>query len=110
MAKNSIDAYGAKIEVIPGHMQEVVIGKTKLADNHRHLYEQIVTYTRSNGKPETAKGRAAHLFKELVGEFPNAFSYERTHNTTITRAVMKKILARNIAFRAASRNGQRGAA
>lgn len=100
----------AEIEVIPGHMQEVVIGKTKLADNQRHLYEQIVTYTRSHGKPETAKGRAAHLFKELVGEFPNAYSYERTHNTTITRAVMNKILARNIAFKAASRNGQRGAA
>jgi len=92
----------ALIEVVPGHMREVVIGKTKLADNHRHLYEQVVSYTRSYGKPETAKGRAAHLFKEMVGEFPNAFSYERTHNVPITRAVLNQIKARNIAFRSRS--------
>lgn len=90
----------ALIEVVPGHMREVVIGKTKLADNHRHLYEQVVSYTRSYGKPETAKGRAAHLFKEMVGEFPNAFSYERTHNVPITRAVLNQIKNRQIAYRA----------
>jgi len=88
------------IEAVPGAMQEVVIGKTKMADNHRHLYEQVVSYTRSYGKPETAKARAAHLFREMVGEFPNAFSYERTHNVPITRAVLNQIKSRNIAYRA----------
>jgi len=89
----------ALIEVVPGHMREVVIGKQKLADNHRHLYEQVVSYTRSYGNPATAKQRAAHLFKEMVGDFPNAFSYERTHNVPITRAVLNQIKARNIAYR-----------
>lgn len=89
----------ALIEVVPGHMREVVIGKQKLADNHRHLYEQVVSYTRSYGNPATAKGRAAHLFKDMVGDFPNAFSYERTHNVPITRAVLNQIKARNIAYR-----------
>ena len=88
----------AVIEAIPGHMQPVVIGKSRLADNHRHLYEQVVTYVRSHGRPETAKGRAAHLFRQMTGEWPNAFSYERTHNTTISRAVMNQIKARQIAF------------
>lgn len=86
------------IEVIPGHMQPVVIGKSRLADNHRHLYEQIVAYTRSHGKPETAKGRAWHLFKEIAGVYPEGMSYERTHNAPITRPVMNKIVSRNMAY------------
>ena len=56
----------ALVEAIPGHMREVVIGKQHLADNHRHLYEQLATYTRGCGKPETAKGRAAHLCERVV--------------------------------------------
>lgn len=94
----------ALIEVIPGAMREVVIGKTKLADNHRHLYAQVVSYTRGTGNPETAKGRAAHLFKHMVGQFPDGYSYERTHNVPITRGVMNQIKAKQIAFRA-SRQG-----
>lgn len=88
------------VEAVPGHMREVVIGKTKLADNHRHLYEQVVTHVRSCGKPETAKGRAWHLFKHIVGVYPEGFSYERTHNVPITRGVMNKIREKQIAYRA----------
>ena len=97
------------VEALPGHMQPVTIGKTKLADNHKHLYEQIVAYTRSNGKPETAKGRAWHLFKHIAGSYPEGMSYERTHNAPITRPVMNKVLAYNIARRHAfnaERQGQ----
>ena len=97
------------VEALPGHMQPVTIGKTKLADNHKHLYEQIVAYTRSNGKPETAKGRAWHLFKHIAGTYPEGMSYERTHNAPITRPVMNKVLAYNIARRHAfnaERQGQ----
>ena len=97
------------VEAIPGHMREVVIGKTKLADNRRHLYEQLVSYTRGNGKPETAKGRAAHLFKHITGQFPDGYSYERTHNVPISKPVMNQVLAYNIARRhalAAERRGQ----
>jgi len=86
------------VEAVPGHMLPVTIGKTHLADNHRHLYEQIVAYTRSHGKPETAKGRAWHLFKEIAGVYPEGMSYERTHNAPITRPVMNKIVSRNIAY------------
>lgn len=86
------------VEAVPGHMQPVTIGKTRLADNHRHLYEQIVAYTRSRGNPETAKGRAWHLFKEIAGVYPEGMSYERTHNAPITRPVMNKIISRNMAF------------
>jgi hypothetical protein len=86
------------VEAVPGHMREVVIGKTKLADNHRHLYEQCVSYTRSYGNPETAKGRAAHLFKNMTGRWPDGYSFERTNNVPITRAVLGQIKAKQIAF------------
>ena len=89
------------VETVPGHMREVVIGKTKLADNHRHLYEQVVSYTRGNGKPETAKGRAAHLFKHITGAWPNNYNYDSTHNVPISRPVMNKVMQYNIARRAA---------
>ena len=88
----------AEIEVLPGSMREVFIGKSKAAENHKHLYQQVVAYTRSHGKPETAKGRAWHLFKEISGVYPEGMSYERTHNAPITRPVMNKIKERNIAF------------
>lgn len=92
----------ALIDVVPGEMREVLIGKARAADNHQHLYQQIVSYTRSHGKPETSKGRAWHLFKEIAGVYPEGMSYERTHNAAITRPVLNKIKARNIAFRAAT--------
>lgn len=90
----------AAVEAIPGHMREVVIGKQKLADNYAHLYAQVVSYTRGCGNPETAKGRAAHLFKHMVGHFPDGLSYERTHNTAISKAVLNKIREKQIAYRA----------
>ena len=94
------------VEAVPGHMREVVIGRTKLADNHRHLYEQVVTYARSVGNPATAKGRAAHLFKHMVGQFPDGYSYERTHNVPITRGVMNKIREKQIAWRASQQTSR----
>jgi len=96
----------AMVEVVPGHMREVFIGKSRVADNHRHLYEQIVTYVRSYGKPETAKSRAAHKFKAITGDWPNDFSYERTHNVPVSKGVANKIRALDIAFREASKGRQ----
>ena len=98
----------AMVEVIPGHMRPVVIGKSKLADDHRHLYAQVVSYARSNGNPETAKGRAAHLFRHITGEFPDRYRYESTHNVPITRGVMNKIREKQIAYRE-SRQSRQGA-
>lgn len=90
------------VDVVPGHLREVIIGKTKLADNQAHLYAQVVSYVRGHGKPETAKGRAAHLFKHMTGQWPDNLSYERTHNVPISRAVLNQIKAKQIAYRAAT--------
>lgn len=96
----------AMVEHVPGHMQEVVIGKQKAAENHQHLYEQICTYTRGHGNAETAKKRAAHLFREFVGEWPDRYHFERTPSVEITRPVMNRIKARNIAFAKAKQTGK----
>lgn len=89
------------VEAVPGEMREVVmLGKKKLADDHRHLYEQIVTYCRSWGNPDTINGRTYHRFKEITGrEPPRGWSVESTPNVEITKNVMGKMKAMQIAWR-----------
>ncbi len=89
----------ALIEHLPGEMKEIMIGKTKLADDSRHLHEQLATYTRSHGNPETAKGRAAHLYKEIVGSWPPShWGFDSVPDVPITAAVRNKIMQKNIAY------------
>ena len=88
------------IEHLPGEMTEVMIGKSKLADDRKHLYEQICTYTRSHGNPETAKQRAWYLFQDLTGGIKpaNQWKFDDQPNTPITRATMNHITRQRIAF------------
>jgi hypothetical protein len=90
----------SQIESVPGVMSEIIVGKAKAADNPMHLWQQICTYTRSHGNPETAKGRAWYLFRDIAKrEKPlSCPEFERTPNAPITKATMNAIKARNIAF------------
>lgn len=100
----------ALIEHLPGEMREVMIGKRKLADDKRHLWEQCVTYARSRGNPTTAPGRAAHLFKDMAGDWPpRAWAFESTPDAVITRNVLNQIRAKNIAFAASMAKQRTGA-
>lgn len=84
------------IEAQPGEMTEIRIGKRKLADDSRHLWEQLVSYTRSRGK---RPGYAAHLFKDLVGTYPpTEWDFDQTPDIPVTRNVMNQIRHRNIAW------------
>jgi hypothetical protein len=88
----------------PGHMREVMIGKAKAAENHEHLWQQACAYARAHGKPETMQGRAAHIFKDIVGDWPpRGWHIERTQGAEISRAVLNKIRQKNIAFAAAAK-------
>lgn len=88
----------ALVEVLPGEMQEVMLGKKKLADNHRHLYAQLCTYARSHSAPDKQKGRAAHLFRKIIGDWPpKEYVFERTDNAVIERNTLNKIKSTNIA-------------
>lgn len=88
------------IEHLPGEMTEVMIVKSKLADDRKHLYEQICTYTRSHGNPETAKQRAWYLFQDLTGGMKpaNQWRFDDQPNTPITRATLNHITRNRIAF------------
>lgn len=87
------------VEHLPGEMQEIRIGKTKYADDARHLYEQACTYARSHSAPEKQAGRAYWIFKKIAGVEPSrAWRFEDMPNVVITRAVMNKIRSDNIAW------------
>lgn len=87
------------VEHLPGEMTEIMIGKAKLADDKKHLYEQVCTYTRSHGNPETARQRAWYLFQDLAGCRPSQFwKFEDQPNTQLTRNTLNHIKRKQIAF------------
>lgn len=89
----------AMVEHLPGEMQEVRIGKRKLADDSRHLWEQCVTYARAHSAPEKQKGRALIIYKDIMGVWPpRSWSFDATPNVEITRNVLNQIRSRDIAF------------
>ena len=82
-----------------GQMHEVMIGKRKLADDHRHLWEQVVSYARGASAPEKQYGRARHLYRDMTGrEPPRHWRLDGTPSVPITRNVLNQIRSRNIAF------------
>jgi DNA repair protein RadD len=95
------------IEVHAGEMREFTLGGTKLADSEHHLYEQLCTHTRSYGKPETAPGRAYHLYREITGKQPDKeWRFDDACNVLITRNVSNKIKALRIAWSKSKRQHQ----
>lgn len=91
----------ALIETVSGKMEEFVIcGNKKMAEDHHHLYEQLVTYARGSSKPENQAGRAAHLYKDIMGIWPpKSFSFEKAANVPLTKNVLNKIKSLQIAYR-----------
>lgn len=89
----------ALVEAVPGEMQEVMLGKKKLADDHSHLWAQVCTYARAHSAPEKQAGRAWHLFQKIIGSPPpKSYQFSSTPNTEITRNVRNKITSLNVAF------------
>lgn len=87
-------------EVEAGVMQEVVmLGQKKLADDHRHLWEQLCTYARGHSLPEKQRGRAWHLFQKITGKCPPGdWDFFATPNAEITANVRNKIKSLDLAF------------
>lgn len=95
----------ALIEAQPGEMAEITLGKKKIADDSRHLWEQAVTYARAHSAPEKHYGRAYYIYKDLTGKAPpkdwNAIT---TSNVPMTRNFLNQVKAKNIKY-AKSRQG-----
>lgn len=96
------------VEYQAGEMVEithaVMAGKKKLAEDHRHLWEQVCTYSRAHSKPEKQRGRAYYLYKEMTGKNP-VWSFEEAPDIEITKNVLNRIRSRNIAFVKAKSKG-----
>ncbi len=89
-------------------VREIMIGKLKAADSRWDLFAQCATYARSRGNPDTAKGRAAHLYRDITGIFPpRDWVFEAAPNKEVSKAVLNKIRQKQIAWRAM--NGKRAA-
>lgn len=87
------------VEALPGHMREIVIGGKKYADNALHLYQQCYQYARENSAPEKQRGRAAHIYRDITGNWPTrAMTEAPVVDVYITRAVENQIRRKNIAY------------
>lgn len=87
------------IEHEVGVMREIRIGKTKYAEDDRHLWEQVATYAREHSLPAKHYGRARNLYRDIAGrEPPGTFTIDGASVVPITRAVANKIRSLNIAY------------
>ena len=83
-----------------GELVEFKVGKATIGDKLA-VWEQAATLCRGQGNPETARGRAAHLYKSITGVFPRGLpDFENTRNVLVTRGVLNKHRANSIAYRA----------
>jgi len=82
----------------PGQMQQVTLGKWTAVDKLA-IWEQAATYTKAHGNPSTAPQRAAHIYRDIVGAWPRGLpDHAQTRNVAISRDVLGKIRAKQIAF------------
>ena len=51
-------------------MQEIRLGRKVLATDKADLWAQVATHARKHSAPEKQQGRAAHLYREIVGNWP----------------------------------------
>ena len=80
-----------------GVMEEVVIGKNRLADSKSHLWNQLVAYANASPRIERKESFAKAKFKEWTGEWPpRSCSYGGAPATDVTEAVRNRITAERI--------------
>lgn len=82
---------------LPGEMQEIMIGKKKIANDKIDLWQQACAYAAMHSAPEKQRGRAAHIYKDIVGTWP-ARDWQFDPAIKVNAALSGKIKAKNIAF------------
>lgn len=91
-----------------GVMQEIRIGKKKLADSRDDLWRQVCGYARTYSKPEKQAGRAGNLYRNIMGEWPpREFDFQTTEPSAVSSATLGKIKSLDIAYRAALKKAPR---
>ena len=90
----------ALVEAQQGEMREVVmLGGKKMGDDKAHVWAQVAAYARCHSTPVNQQGRAWNLYHQITGQkAPNSWKVETTPGVEITRPVLNKIKALNIAY------------
>ncbi|WP_114814592.1 DEAD/DEAH box helicase [Paraburkholderia kururiensis] len=87
----------AAVAALPGQMQEIFIGKSRVAANERDLWVQLCSYANSSNS-KNPRGRAWHLFRNISGhEPPRSFPFS-TDAVNVDPAIIRKIKSLDIAF------------
>jgi superfamily II DNA or RNA helicase len=80
-----------------GEMQELFIGKTPVAKTKQDFWAQLCTYARQTSPK--ARGRAWHLYQDIVGDKPNGLTrFEDTPDVAVHPATLRKIQSLRIKF------------
>lgn len=86
----------ALVDEAAGEMREIKIGKRVVAGNKFELWRQLCGHARGAKNPQ---GRAAHLYKAFVGEWPDReWHIDITEPAPLTRGTLNKIRSLNIAY------------
>lgn len=91
----------AHVEHDAGEMREVVmLGGKRMGDNREHVWAQVATYARTFSVPDKQQGRASHLYRDITGAWPpRSWTVDKAPKVEVTRPVLNKIAALNIAWK-----------
>jgi ribosomal protein S14 len=88
----------SEIEVSAGEMRQITLNGQVMAQDSQDLWNQICSYTKSVGRAETAKGRAWHLYRGIMGSVPRHLKFENSTEVYVSPVTHRKIKQINIAF------------
>jgi superfamily II DNA or RNA helicase len=88
------------VEATAGEMREIVmLGGKKMGEDREHVWAQVSTYARAHSAPEKQQARARFIYRDITGsEPPSTWRVATTPGVEITKNVMNKIKAKNIAY------------
>ncbi|MCE5294581.1 MAG: DEAD/DEAH box helicase family protein [Chlamydiales bacterium] len=87
----------SNIIVLPGKMvEQVMLGKRKLADSRYDLWKQLVTYSLKHS-PDKAEKRAKALYYNIVKSWPD-FDFHSTPQESLSPEVINQIKYINIRY------------
>lgn len=88
------------IEAQSGEMRELQIGAGPVVHD-RTIWQQVCTYVRNNGKPETAKQRAFYLYQDLTkSKPPKEFVYDPVGiNVPLEKKIVNKVRQKQLIWR-----------
>lgn len=86
------------IEHESGEMVEFKVGKISIGTK-LEVWEQCVTLEKANKNPEKAKGRAANLYRSIVGVWPRGLpEFDATQFRCPSKAIINKQKSNRIAY------------